>query len=138
MNIKIQTSIFRLFSMPSALLHKVNTSCGRPLVSFIFGAILLSAASCSHEEPFNPMPQYYQESRGLINTNVDSIHRFRGKFQGYLRKVPEAVSDELYNPTVINMHDAYAEFGLDLMSFGVNVYVLVDYRWKGDTTIYFD
>lgn len=124
------------FSFLSSWL-KINTTCGRPLVALIFGALLFSFVSCNKDEQINLMPQYYQESQGLINTNVDSIHRFREKFQGYLKKSPELTSDTLYNPTVKNLHDAYKEFGIELLSFGINVCVTIDYRWEGDTTIYF-
>ena len=116
---------------------KINTACGRPLVALIFGALLFSIVSCNQDEQLSLMPQYYQESQGLITTNVDSIHRFREKFQGYLKKSPESTSDTLYNPTVKNLHDAYKEFGIELLSFGINVCVTIDYRWEGDTTIYF-
>ncbi len=116
---------------------KINSTCGRPLFALIFGALLFSFVSCNKEEQLNLMPQYYQESQGLITTNVDSIHRFREKFQGYLKKSPESTSDTLYNPTVKNLHNAYKEFGIELLSFGINVCVTIDYRWEGDTTIYF-
>ncbi len=116
---------------------KINTTCGRPLVALIFGALLFSFVSCNKDEQLSLMPQYYQESQGLITTNVDSIHRFREKFQGFLKKSPESTSDTLYNPTVKNLHDAYKEFGIELLSFGINVCVTIDYRWEGDTTIYF-
>ena len=116
---------------------KINTTCGRPLFALIFGALLFSFVSCNKDEQLNLMPQYYQESQGLITTNVDSIHRFREKFQGYLKKSPESTSDTLYNPTVKNLHDAYKEFGIELLSFGINVCVTIDYRWEGDTTINF-
>ena len=116
---------------------KINTTCGRPLVALILGALLFSFVSCNKDEQINLMPQYYQESQGLINTDVDSIHRFREKFQGYLKKSPESTSDTLYNPTVKNLHDAYKEFGIELLTFGINVFVTIDYRWEGDTTIYF-
>lgn len=124
------------FSFLSSWL-KINATCGRPLVALFFGILLISFVSCNKDEQLNLMPQYYQESQGLINTNVDSIHRFREKFQGYLKKSPESTSDTLYNSTVKNLHDAYKEFGIELFSFGINVCVTIDYRWEGDTTIYF-
>jgi hypothetical protein len=116
---------------------KFNATCGRPLVALFFGALLFSFISCNKEEQINLIPQYYQESQGLINTDVDSINRFCNKFQGYLKQSPESTSDTLYNPTVKNLHDAYKEFGIELLSFGINVCVTIDYRWEGDTTIYF-
>ena len=117
--------------------RSINTSCGRPLIGLFVGALLFSFVSCNKDEQLNLMPHYYQESKGLINTDIDSIHRFREKFQGYLKKSPESTSDTLYNPTVKNLHDAYKEFGIELLSFGINVCVTIDYRWEGDTTIYF-
>ena len=116
---------------------KINATCGRPLVALFFGILLFSFVSCNKDEQLNLMPQYYQESQGLINTNVDSIHRFREKFQGYLKKSPKSTSDKLYNPTVTNIRSAYREFGVDLISFSINVCVTIDYRWEGDTIIYF-
>jgi len=101
------------------------------------GALILTTASCGHDVLDNPMPQYYQESQGLVKTDVDSIHRFRDKFQSYLRKTPEAVSDNLYKPTVLNMRDAYRGFGVDLIAFGVNICITADTRWEGDTTFFF-
>ncbi len=121
----------------SSMFHKVNTSCGRPFVAMIFGILFLSFVSCGQEEQVSLMPQYYHESQGLINTDVDSINRFCDKFQDYLKKSPESTSDQLYSPTVKNLHDAYKEFGIELLSFGINVCVTIDYRWEGDTTIYF-
>ena len=116
---------------------KINATCGRPLVALFFGILLFSFVSCNKDEQLNLMPQYYQESQGLINTDVDSINRFCSKFQGYLKIIPESTSDTLYNLTVKNLHDAYKEFGIELLSFGINVCVTIDYRWEGDTTIYF-
>lgn len=117
--------------------RNINTSCGRLLIGLILGALLFSFVSCSKDVQLSLMPQYFQESQGLINTDVDSIHRFREKFQGYLKKSPESTSDTLYNPTVANMRNAYRAYGVDLISFGINVCVTIDYRWEGDTTIYF-
>ncbi len=120
-----------------SFLLKINATCGRQLVALIFGALLFSFVSCNKDEQLNLMPQYYQESQGLINTDVDSINRFCSKFQGYLKKSPESTLDTLYNPTVKNLHDAYKEFGIELLSFGINVCITIDYRWEGDTIIYF-
>ncbi len=130
--------IFIQFRIPSALLHKVNTSCGRPLVLLIFGTVLLTVASCSQDAPVNPMPQFYQESQNLITTDFDSTNRFCEKFRGYLKKSPEATSDELYKPTYKNMRNAYNEFGYDVLSFGAHVCILIKYAWESDTTIYID
>ena len=117
--------------------RNINTSCGRPLIGLFLGALLFGFVSCSKDVQLSLMPQYYQESQGLINTDVDSIHRFREKFQGYLKKSPESTSDSLYNPIVANMRSAYREFGVDLISFSINVCITIDFRWEGDTTIYF-
>ena len=101
------------------------------------GILLLTLGSCGHDELYNPMPQYYKESQGLIKTDLDSVNRFRDKFQSYLKKRSENTSDSMYKPTVINMRDAYREFGYELVSFDAHVCVLIEYKWEEGPTIEF-
>ena len=118
------------------LLHKVNASCGRPLVGFILAAFVLSCAS-GNDDGINPMETYYIESQGLVNTTLDSTENFAFKYNKYVFNTKGALDDKLYKPTMKNLNAALDTFGAAIVSWGLGIVITIEYRWEGDTTIYF-
>ena len=84
-----------------SLLHKANSSCGRPLVSLMFGLFVLSCSSSTDET--NQMESYYIESMGLPQTTLDSTKTFAHKYNKYVFKTPGAQNDVYYLPTMSNL-----------------------------------
>lgn len=117
------------------MLHRVNSSCGRPLVSFMFGLIVLGCASSN--EDINPMESYYIESQNLVNTTIDSTKNFAYKYNSYVFSTPGAQDDVHYQPTLSNICAALDTFGYLLIAWNLNATIIVDYRWEEDTTIYY-
>ena len=76
------------FTLKALRLHKANSSCGRPLVSLIFGLLILSCSSSTEE--INPMESYYIESQGLVRTTIDSTLNFAHKYNHYVFNTPGA------------------------------------------------
>ncbi len=54
------------------------------MILVVAGLMMGIWSSCGHEEVYNPMPGYFQESQRLIMTDLDSVNRFCDKFRGYL------------------------------------------------------
>ena len=123
-----------LKNIPSALLHKLNVSCGRPLVGLFFAGLIFSCSS-SNDDGINPMESYYMESLGLVHTSSDSTKRFAYKYNQFVFKTPGALDDELYKPTMNNLCAALDTFNCCLVSWGRNIIITIDYSWDGDTTI---
>lgn len=128
------TKSFR--NIHKSLLHKLNVSCGRPLVGLFFAGLIFSCAS-STDDGINPMETYYIESQGLVNTTLDSTENFAYKYNKYVFGTPGAQDDKLYKPTMKNLCTALDSFGSELLGWGLNVVITIDYKWEGDTTIYF-
>ena len=105
------------------LFHKVNTSCGRPLVSLILGLFVLSCASISDD--INPMESYYIESKGLANTTIDSTLNFAYKYNYYVFHTPGAQDDVYYQPTLSNLCAALDTFGYALIAWNLNATIAV-------------
>lgn len=115
-----------------ALLHKVNTSCGRPLVCLMLGLFVLSCSSSSEE--FNPMEAYYNESLGLASTSLDSTMNFAHKYNKYVFNTQGAQSDVHYQPTMSNMCNAFQKFGYKLVGWNLDI-TLVEEDWAGEEDI---
>ncbi len=118
-----------------SLLHKANSSCGRPLVSLIFGLLILSCSSSTEE--INPMESYYIESQGLVRTTIDSTLNFAHKYNHYVFNTPGALSDVHYQPTMSNLCTALDSFGYKLVAWNLNVTITVNDKWEGETEINF-
>lgn len=117
------------------LLHKANFSCGRPLVSLMFGLLILSCSSSSEET--NQMESYYIESLGLAQTTLDSTKNFAHKYNKYVFKTPGAQNDVYYLPTMSNLRNAFETFGYKLVVWNLNVTITVNDKWEGETEINF-
>jgi len=115
-----------------ALLHKVNTSCGKPLVSLMLGLFVLSCSSSTEE--FNPMEAYYNESLGLASTSMDSTMNFAHKYNKYVFNTQGAQSDVHYQPTMSNMCNAFQKFGYKLVGWNLDI-TLVEEDWAGEEDI---
>ena len=130
----MMTKSFR--NIHKSLLHKLNVSCGRPLVGLFFAGLIFSCAS-STDDGINPMETYYIESQGLVNTTLDSTENFAYKYNKYVFNTKGAQDDKFYKPTMKNLCTALDSFGSELLGWGLNVVITIDYKWEGDTTIYF-
>ena len=115
-----------------ALFHRVNSSCGRPLVSLMLGLFVLSCTNSTEE--FNPMEAYYNESLGLASTTFDSTMNFAHKYNKYVFNTQGAQSDVHYQPTMSNMCNAFQKFGYKLVGWNLDI-TLVEEDWAGEDDI---
>ena len=115
-----------------ALLHRVNSSCGRPLVSLVLGLFVLSCTNSTEE--FNPMEAYYNESLGLASTTFDSTMNFAHKYNKYVFNTQGAQSDIHYQPKMSNLCNAFKTFGYKLVGWNLDI-TLVEEDWAGEEKI---
>jgi hypothetical protein len=116
-----------------SLLHKANFSCGRPLVSLMFGLFVLSCSSSTEET--NPMEYYYMESLGLAQTTLDSTKTFAHKYNKYVFKTPGALNDNYYKPTMSNLYAAFESFGFKLVGWDSDNTITIEENWGGEDKI---
>ena len=103
------------------------------IFSVLFAAMAFGFASCekdSVEEPVkvNQMELFYNESKGLADTSIDSVGSFSNKFCVYMNQHHEAINDKYYTPTVDNMVSAAAAFGYKL-TISTGVGITFDTEW---------
>ena len=115
------------------LLNKANSSCGRPLVSLMFGLFVLSCSSSTEET--NQMESYYIESMGLPQTTLDSTKNFAHKYNKYVFKTPGAQKDVYYQPTMSNLRNAFETFGYKLIGWESDITITIEENWAGEEDI---
>ena len=115
-----------------SMIHRVNSSCGRPLVSLVLGLFVLSCTRTTEE--INPMESYYIESQGLASTTFDSTLNFAHKYNKYVFNTQGAQSDVHYQPTMSNMCNAFQKFGYKLVGWNLDI-TLVEEDWAGEEKI---
>ena len=130
----------RIKITPNTLLHKLNASCGRPLVGLLLGGLMFSFASC-HKEAAKidytaRMNEFYLESRGLIETSADSTANFTKKFCHFVINHEGSETNEFYQPTVHNISAACDKFGCEFDSAWLVVWIKTP-DWEGTDTISF-
>ena len=79
-------------------------------------------------------PEKLLEIKGITKNKLENI------VAGYIESRAMSTVLQLLAPFGVSTKTAmkiYKEFGIELLSFGINVCVTIDYRWEGDTTIYF-
>lgn len=90
--------------------------------------LVIGFASCEKDSSvsLSQMELYYNESKGLPETSIDSVKSFASKFGGYINSNPESSTSEFYDPTVENIRYAAAVFGYE--------YKIVETGFLLDTT----
>jgi len=132
----MMTKNFR--NIHKTMLHKLNVSCGRPLVGLFLGSLLISFASCHKDAKIDysaKMNEFYVESRGLIETSADSTQRFTKKFCHFVINHEGSENDNLYQPTVHNIGVASEKFGCEFDSANLIIWIDLNPDWAGTDTI---
>ena len=72
-----------------------------------------------------------------FNPTLDSTENFAFKYNKYLFNTKGALYDKFYKPTMKNLNAALDTFGAAIVSWGLGIVITIEYKWEGDTTIYF-
>ena len=105
-------------------------------------ALVIGFTSCDKDnnaenvKPVDNMELFFNESKGLSETSMDSVNSFIDKFSTHIKKYPESQNSEYFNPTVDNMSYACSVFGYKLI-VNVGVGITINDEWDGEYNYYF-
>lgn len=97
--------------------------------------LVLSFTSCSKDDSWIQMAQFYEESLSLPEASKDSIISFNKEFVNFVGSHPDAQSDELYQPTRNNIDYAAEIHGFKFGS--LNIIITIDDSWDGEDEYHF-
>ena len=98
-------------------------------VAFVATSVFSSCDKDSAETP-SDMECFYNESRGLMQVEGDSIKRFATKFDNYVTTYPESKNDPYYPVIKDNINEA-------AKNCGIVIIIDLNPAWDGDDDISF-
>ena len=105
-------------------------------------ALVVGFTSCDKDnnaenvKPVDNMELFFNESKGLPETSMDSVNSFVKKFSAHIKTNPESQKSEYFNPIVDNMSYACSVFGYKLI-LNVGVGITINDEWDGEYNYYF-
>ena len=112
------------------------------LFCLMITVLVIGFTSCEKDnnaekvKPVDNMELFFNESKGLPETSMDSVNSFVKKFSAHIKTYPESQNSEYFNPTVDNMSYACSVFGYKLI-VNVGVGITINDEWDGEYNYYF-